>query len=87
MRTTGSIFRVYADPSAPVHEDLVVDREGVAGPKAKKSHARSSRRKIRQNDDLLDLSNQILELTKQVHAIATALPDATSPTRDSDPPS
>jgi uncharacterized membrane protein len=39
----------------------------------------------RQNEDLLDLSNQILELTKQVHAIAIALPPATS-TRDPAPP-
>ena len=41
----------------------------------------------KQNEELLQLSHQILELTKQVHAIATALPDATAPTRDSDPPS
>ena len=40
----------------------------------------------KQNEELLDLSHQILELTKQVHAIATALPDATAPTR-ADPPS
>jgi len=31
----------------------------------------------KQNQELLDLSNQILELTKQVHAVATALPGAT----------
>ena len=41
----------------------------------------------KQNEELLQLSHQILELTKQVHAIATALPNATPPTRDSDPPS
>jgi uncharacterized membrane protein len=41
----------------------------------------------KQNEELLDLSHQILELTKQVHAIATALPNATPPTRGSDPPS
>ncbi len=40
-----------------------------------------------QNQELLELSHQILELTKQVHAIATALPNATAPTRDSDPSS
>jgi hypothetical protein len=39
----------------------------------------------RQNEDLLGLSNQILELTRQVHAIAIALPPATS-TRDPVPP-
>ena len=41
-----------------------------------------------QNEELLELSRQILELTKQVHAIAVALPDVTAPTRtrDSDPP-
>ena len=39
-----------------------------------------------QNEELLDLSHQILELTKQVHAIATALPAVTAPTRDSNPP-
>ena len=43
----------------------------------------------KQNEELLDLSRQILELTKQVHAIAVALPDATATTRtrDPDPPS
>jgi uncharacterized membrane protein len=43
----------------------------------------------KQNEELLDLSHQILELTKQVHAIAIALPDATAPTRmrDTDAPS
>ena len=43
----------------------------------------------KQNEELLDLSHQILELTKQVHTIAVALPDVTAPTRtrDSDPPS
>jgi uncharacterized membrane protein len=41
----------------------------------------------RQNEELLDLSHQILELTKQVHAVAIALPDVTPPTRDSDPES
>ena len=40
-----------------------------------------------QNRELLDLSRQILELTKHVHAIAIALPDVTPPTRDSDPAS
>ena len=40
----------------------------------------------RQNEELLELSHQILELTKQVHAIATALPNATAPPRDPDPP-
>ena len=40
-----------------------------------------------QNRELLELSHQILELTKQVHAIATTLPNATAPTSDSDPPS
>ena len=33
----------------------------------------------KQNEELLDLSHQILELTKQVHAIAVALPDDTAP--------
>jgi uncharacterized membrane protein len=37
----------------------------------------------RQNEELLALSHQILELTKQVHAIAIALPDPAPPTRDS----
>jgi len=37
----------------------------------------------RQNEELLDLSHQILELTKQVHAIAIALPNSASPGRDS----
>ena len=37
----------------------------------------------KQNQELLDVSHQILELTKQVHAIALALPDVTTPTRDS----
>ena len=37
----------------------------------------------RQNEELLDLSHQILELTKQVHAIAVALPNPAPPTRDS----
>jgi uncharacterized membrane protein len=41
----------------------------------------------KQNEELLDLSHQILELTKQVHAIATALPNVTAPPRDPDPPS
>jgi uncharacterized membrane protein len=41
----------------------------------------------KQNEELLDLSHQILELTKQVHTIAVALPDATAPTRDTDQPS
>ena len=43
----------------------------------------------KQNEELLDLSHQILELTKQVHAIAIALPEVTTPTRtrDSDAPS
>jgi uncharacterized membrane protein len=40
-----------------------------------------------QNEELLDLSHQILELTQQVHAIAVALPGVTAPTRDTDPPS
>lgn len=42
----------------------------------------------KQNEELLDLSHQILELTKQVHAIAVASPDASAPTRtrDSNPP-
>jgi len=41
----------------------------------------------RQNEELLDLSRQILELTKQVHAIAVALSDVTARTRppESDP--
>ena len=41
-----------------------------------------------QNEELLDLSRQILELTKQVHAITVALPGITAPprTRGSDPP-
>ena len=39
-----------------------------------------------QNEELLDLSRQILALTKQVHAIALALPTVTAPTLDSDPP-
>jgi uncharacterized membrane protein len=37
----------------------------------------------KQNEELLDLSHQILELTKQVHAIAVA---TTAPSVDSDPP-
>ena len=43
----------------------------------------------KQNEELLDLSRQILELTKQVHTIAVAPGDVTAPThtRDSDPPS
>jgi uncharacterized membrane protein len=41
----------------------------------------------KQNQELLDLSHQILELTKQVHAIAIALPDVAPPTGDSDPAS
>ena len=41
----------------------------------------------RENQELLDLSRQILELTKQVHAVAAASPAATEPTRGSDPPS
>jgi uncharacterized membrane protein len=40
-----------------------------------------------QNEELLKLSHQILDLTKQVHAIASALPGATAPTPASDPPS
>jgi len=40
-----------------------------------------------QNEELLELSHEILELTKQVHAIAVALPDVTAPPRDTDPPS
>ncbi len=42
----------------------------------------------KQNEELLDLSRQILELTRQVHAIAVALPEITAPTRmhDADPP-
>ena len=36
----------------------------------------------RQNEELLDLSHQILELTKQVHAIAIALPNSASTGRD-----
>lgn len=42
-----------------------------------------------QNEELLDLSRQILELTKQVHAIITALPGITPPTpaHESEPPS
>ena len=39
-----------------------------------------------QNRELLALSRQILELTKQVHAIASALPNTTTP-RDADPSS
>ena len=41
----------------------------------------------KQNEELLELSHQILELTKQVHALALA--DVTPPTRtrDSEPPS
>src|SRR5207253_9271624 len=39
----------------------------------------------RQNEELLALSHQILELTKQVHAVATALPGAPRP-RGSNPP-
>jgi hypothetical protein len=34
-----------------------------------------------QNVELLDLSHQILELTKQVHAITAALPGITPPTQ------
>jgi uncharacterized membrane protein len=41
----------------------------------------------KQNRELLDLSHQILELTKHVHAIAIALPNVAPPTRDSDPAS
>jgi uncharacterized membrane protein len=41
----------------------------------------------KQNEELLELSHQILELTKQVHAIATALPDVTAPSHDPDPSS
>ena len=41
----------------------------------------------KQNEELLQLSNQILELTKQVHAIATAFPGAAAQTPASDPPS
>jgi len=42
-----------------------------------------------QNEELLDLSHQILDLTKQFHAITVALPGITAskPTHDSDPPS
>jgi uncharacterized membrane protein len=36
----------------------------------------------KQNEDLLDLSHQILELTKQVHAYASARSDGALPTRD-----
>ena len=39
-----------------------------------------------ENLELLDLSRQILELTRQVHEIAIALPNATAQARDSDPP-
>jgi uncharacterized membrane protein len=41
----------------------------------------------KENQELLDLSHQILELTKQVHAIAVALPNVTAPAREPDPPS
>jgi uncharacterized membrane protein len=41
----------------------------------------------KENQQLLDLSHQILELTKQVHAIASALPASSAPTQDSGPPS
>ena len=41
----------------------------------------------RQNQQLLELSHQILELTKHVHAIAIALPNVTPPTLDPDPAS
>jgi uncharacterized membrane protein len=37
----------------------------------------------RQNEELLDLSHQILELTKQVHALASATPNSAAPRRDS----
>ena len=40
-----------------------------------------------QNEELLDLSHQILELTKQVHAITVALPGITPPRNDPDSPS
>jgi uncharacterized membrane protein len=40
-----------------------------------------------QNEQLLDLSRQILELTQKVHAMTVALSGVTGPTRDSDPPS
>ena len=42
-----------------------------------------------QNEELLDLSHQILELTKQLHATTVALPEATATTRtrNPDPPS
>ena len=40
-----------------------------------------------QNEQLLALSRQILELTKQVHAMAVSMPNVTAPPRDSDPPS
>ena len=35
----------------------------------------------KQNEELLDLSHQILDLTKQVHSYATARSDG-APTRD-----
>ena len=39
-----------------------------------------------QNEELLDLSRQILDLTKQVHAIAASLADVSArPARDPDP--
>jgi uncharacterized membrane protein len=41
----------------------------------------------KENRELLDLSRQILELTKQVHAIAIARPNPTEPTGASDPAS
>jgi uncharacterized membrane protein len=34
----------------------------------------------RQNEKLLELSNQILELTKAIHAVTSAAPGATGPT-------
>jgi uncharacterized membrane protein len=39
----------------------------------------------KQNIELLELSHQILELTKQVHAIAQALPNLTPPAPGSNP--
>jgi uncharacterized membrane protein len=39
----------------------------------------------KQNIELLDLSHQILELTKQVHAIAKAQPNPAPPAPSSDP--
>jgi len=41
----------------------------------------------KQNEELLDLSHQILELTKQVHAMTVAVPGITPPRSDPDSPS